>query len=78
MGSGADRTLPTRAILEPSDQACVLHFGYERGHTPVEEPDEHEEPSALPRHLSALIGSLQGPEDLGRNHDKYLSYADRH
>jgi hypothetical protein len=45
---------------------------------PVEEPDQHEEPSALPRHLSALIGSLQGPEDLGRNHDKYLSYADPH
>jgi hypothetical protein len=31
----------------------------------------------LPRHLSALIGSLQGPPDLGRNHDKYLTYLDR-
>jgi hypothetical protein len=32
---------------------------------------------ALPEHLSALVGSLHGPEDLGRNHDKYLTYADR-
>jgi hypothetical protein len=31
----------------------------------------------LPRHLAALVGSLNGPEDLGRNHDKYLSYVDR-
>jgi hypothetical protein len=31
----------------------------------------------LPEHLSALVGSLDGPPDLGRNHDKYLSYADR-
>jgi hypothetical protein len=38
---------------------------------------QHEELPALPRHLSALIGSLRGPEDLGRNHDKYLTYADR-
>ena len=33
--------------------------------------------SQLPRHLSALIGSLHGPPDLGRNHDKYLAYPDR-
>jgi hypothetical protein len=32
---------------------------------------------ALPEHLSALVGSLHGPEDLGRYHDKYLRYADR-
>lgn len=32
---------------------------------------------ALPEHLSALVGALQGPADLGRNHDKYLTYADR-
>lgn len=32
---------------------------------------------ALPEHLASLVGSLQGPADLGRNHDKYLSYADR-
>lgn len=44
-------------------------------------PDEgearQEESPALPRHLSALVGSLRGPADLGRNHDKYLTYADR-
>lgn len=42
--------------------------------------DEAAEPGkapALPRHLSALIGSLKGPADLGRNHDKYLTYTDR-
>jgi hypothetical protein len=44
---------------------------------PGEEEARHEEPPALPRHLSALIGSLRGPADLGRNHDKYLTYADR-
>ena len=27
----------------------------------------------LPPHLSVLIGSLDGPGDLGRNHDKYLT-----
>jgi hypothetical protein len=32
---------------------------------------------ALPEHLSALVGALHGPADLGRNHDKYLTYPDR-
>jgi hypothetical protein len=36
-----------------------------------------EDDSRLPRHLSVLIGSLHGPPDLGRNHDKYLTYPDR-
>ena len=44
---------------------------------PGEDEPQHEELPALPRHLSALIGSLRGPADLGRNHDKYLTYADR-
>jgi hypothetical protein len=26
--------------------------------------------SGLPRHLTALVGALKGPADLGRNHDK--------
>ncbi len=43
---------------------------------PGEDEAQREEPPALPRHLSALIGSLRGPADLGRNHDKYLTYAD--
>lgn len=42
-----------------------------------EDEAEREELPALPRHLSALIGSLRGPADLGRNHDKYLTYNDR-
>jgi len=32
---------------------------------------------ALPEHLSTLVGALHGPADLGRNHDKYLTYPDR-
>lgn len=44
---------------------------------PDEGEAQHEEVPALPRHLSALIGSLRGPADLGRNHDKYLTYDDR-
>lgn len=31
----------------------------------------------LPKHLSELIGALQGPADLGRNHDTCLTYPDR-
>jgi len=38
---------------------------------------EDEQAPPLPEHLSALVGSLDGPPDLGRNHDKYLTYADR-
>lgn len=37
---------------------------------------QHGEFHALPRHLSALIGSLRGPADLGSNYDKYLTCAD--
>ena len=44
---------------------------------PGDETAEPEKLPALPKHLSALIGSLRGPADLGRNHDKYLTYADR-
>jgi hypothetical protein len=39
--------------------------------------DEHGEAPPLPENLAALVGSIQGPADLGRNHDKYLAYADR-
>jgi hypothetical protein len=38
--------------------------------------ERHELPG-LPQHLAALVGSLTGPADLGRNHDKYLAYPDR-
>ncbi|WP_158088661.1 hypothetical protein [Thermoactinospora rubra] len=37
--------------------------------------DEEEQPE-LPRHLATLVGALQGPADLGRNHDKYLSFTE--
>lgn len=39
----------------------------------ISEADGGERP-ALPRHLQALVGSLQGPADLGANHDAYLVY----
>jgi len=44
---------------------------------PGEEEAQQEELPARPRHLATLIGSMRGPADLGRNHDKYLTYADR-
>jgi hypothetical protein len=31
----------------------------------------------LPENLAALVGALQGPADMGRNHDRYLAYPDR-
>jgi hypothetical protein len=40
------------------------------------EDDEGSTPP-LPENLAALIGAIQGPADLGRNHDKYLAYPDR-
>jgi hypothetical protein len=44
---------------------------------PTEQQADEQGPApALPEHLSALVGSLHGPADLGRNHDKYLTYAD--
>jgi hypothetical protein len=46
----------------------------------VERGDEPEGPTdgpALPPHLAALIGALDGPADLARHHDKYLAYPDR-
>jgi hypothetical protein len=36
------------------------------------EDDESPAPP-LPENLAALIGAVQGPADLGRNHDKYLA-----
>jgi hypothetical protein len=55
----------------------VLGWGMTEDMRPADETAEPEKRPALPRHLSALIGSLRGPADLGRNHDKYLTYADR-
>lgn len=44
----------------------------------VEDADRAgDEAAGLPRHLAALVGALNGPPDLGRNHDKYLSFTDR-
>jgi hypothetical protein len=40
------------------------------------EDDESQTPP-LPENLAALVGSIQGPADLGRNHDKYLAFPDR-
>jgi hypothetical protein len=40
--------------------------------------EDHESPAPpLPENLAALVGALQGPADMGRNHDKYLAYPDR-
>jgi hypothetical protein len=39
--------------------------------------DQDGETPPLPENLAALVGSIQGLADLGRNHDKYLAYPDR-
>jgi hypothetical protein len=39
--------------------------------------DEDGKAPPLPENLAALVGSIQGPADMGRNHDKYLAYPDR-
>ena len=39
--------------------------------------DDDAQTPPLPENLAALVGSIQGPADLGRNHDKYLAYPDR-
>jgi len=44
---------------------------------PVDEPDAGNDASGLPPHLAALVGALDGPPDLAREHDKYLAYPDR-
>jgi hypothetical protein len=77
---GAARVRAASSRLRPRStvRLCGLYTaGMTEDIRPGEETAEREEPPALPRHLSALIGALRGPADLGRNHDKYLSYADR-
>jgi hypothetical protein len=40
--------------------------------------EDQESPAPpLPENLAALVGALQGPADMGRNHDKYLAFPDR-
>jgi hypothetical protein len=40
-------------------------------------PNAGKDASGLPPHLAALVGALDGPPDLARQHDKYLAYPDR-
>ena len=68
---------PAVAVLGTSVMRAFYTAGMTEDTRPGDEEAEHEKRPALPRHLSALIGSLRGPADLGRNHDKYLTYADR-
>jgi hypothetical protein len=67
----------TGVCLSRSGSLAFYTAGMSEDKRPGEDEPQHEELPALPRHLSALIGSLRGPADLGRNHDKYLTYADR-
>ena len=64
-------------VLAPFRMSAFYTAGMSEDTRPGEDEPQHEELPALPRHLSALIGSLRGPADLGRNHDKYLTYTDR-
>ncbi|GAB1819146.1 hypothetical protein [Herbidospora sp. RD11066] len=47
-----------------------MEFDDESSDAHAESPDFAE----LAPHLAALIGALQGPADLGANHDRYLTY----
>jgi hypothetical protein len=64
-------------VLAPLRLLTLYAAAMNEDSRPGEDEAQHEDPPALPRHLSALIGSLRGPADLGRNHDKYLTYDDR-
>jgi hypothetical protein len=64
-------------VLAPFQMPAFYTAGMSEDTRPGKDEAQHEERPALPKHLSALVGSLRGPADLGRNHDKYLTYADR-
>lgn len=63
--------------LRHSRIAGIYTAGMSSKVPPDEQAAEEEAAPALPEHLSALVGALHGPADLGRNHDKYLTYTDR-
>jgi hypothetical protein len=64
-------------VLAPFQMPAFYTAGMSEDTRPGKDEAQHEERPALPKHLSALVGSLRGPADLGRNHDKYLTCADR-
>lgn len=66
-----------RLRLRHSPTAGLYTAGMSSDVPQDEQAVEAEATPALPEHLSALVGSLHGPVDLGRNHDKYLTYTDR-
>jgi hypothetical protein len=68
----AARTALNRA---PAIRSWLYAVGMSERIPPGQETPEREDAAALPRHLSALVGSLCGPADLGSDHDKYLAYA---
>lgn len=49
------------AVLTPFRMSAFYAAGMREDTCPGEDKGQHEELPALPRHLSALIGSLRGP-----------------
>jgi hypothetical protein len=71
-GDGATHFFPRPRV------ACALHTAGMSSGVPAEQQAAGQGPApARPEHLPALAGSRHGPADLGRNPDKYLTYADR-
>jgi hypothetical protein len=68
---------PARCEIRAGAAPAIYTAAMTEHKRPSEDEAHHEKLPELPRHLSALIGSLRGPADLGRNHDKYLTYDDR-
>lgn len=73
----AERRQPASPALRRSDVVAGYTADMTDSAGPENEPDAGNAASVLPPHLAALIGALNGPPDLARQHDKYLAYPDR-
>ena len=67
-----------REGVRRASTACLLRLLTMTDHSAQQSSEDGEDSMPpLPENLAALVGSIQGPADLGRNHDKYLAYPDR-
>ncbi len=57
----------------PSRQLCAHTWDMDFHNEAEDDVEKPLNELALPRHLAALIGALQGPADLGVHHDRHLT-----